>query len=68
MSAMRASWRKFMTQTQDHPMARRHWHMEGMIWKSLGELSAIFGLHIAQIACAYGLEVEEQLIDSSTRG
>lgn len=62
IAAMRASCRKFMTQTQDDPMARRHWHMEGMIWQALGELRAIFGLHIARIACAYDLEIEEQLI------
>jgi len=31
ISAMRASCRKFMTQTQDEPLARRPWQMEGMI-------------------------------------
>ena len=62
ISAMRASCRKFMTQTQDDPMDRRHWHMEGMILQALGELRAIFGLHIARIACAYDLEIEEQLV------
>jgi hypothetical protein len=62
IAAMRASCRKFMTQTQDDPMDRRHWHMEGMIWQALGELRAIFGLHIARIACAYDLEIEEQLM------
>jgi hypothetical protein len=62
ISAMRASCRKFMTQTQDDLFVGRHWHMEGMIWQALGELRAIFGLHIARIACAYNLEIEEQLI------
>jgi hypothetical protein len=62
IAAMRASCRKFITQTQEDPMARRHWHMEGMILQSLGELRAIFGLHIARIACAYDLEIEEQLM------
>jgi hypothetical protein len=62
IAAMRASCRKFMTQTQDDPKARRHWHMEGIIWQALGELRAIFGLHIARIACAYDLEIEEQLV------
>jgi hypothetical protein len=36
--------------------------MEGMILQSLGELRAIFGLHIARIACAYDLEIEDQLM------
>jgi hypothetical protein len=62
IAAMRASCRKFMTQTQDNPRGGHHWHMEGLIWQALGELRAIFGLHIARIACAYDLEVEEQLI------
>jgi hypothetical protein len=62
ITAMRASCRKFMTQVQDDPMSRRHWHTEGMVWQALGELRAIFGLHIARIACAYNLEIEEQLM------
>ncbi len=62
IAAMRVSCRKFMTQMQGDPAARRHWHMEGMIWQALGELRAIFGLHIARIACAYDLEIEEQLM------
>lgn len=61
ISGMRASCRKFLTETQDDPRRMRHWRMEGHIWQALGELRAIFGLHIARIACAYDLEVEEQL-------
>jgi len=61
MSAMRASCRKFMTETQDKKRNRGMWHHEGQIWSALGELRAIFGIHVARIACAYDLEVEEQL-------
>jgi len=61
VSAMRASCRKFLTETQDDPRRMRHWHMEVVIWNALGELRAICGLHIARIACAYDLEIEEQL-------
>ncbi len=59
ISAMRASCRKFMTETQDKK--RNRWYHEGRIWSALGELRAIFGLHIARIAYSYNLEVEEQL-------
>lgn len=61
ISAMRASCRKYLTETQDGPRRMHHWRMEGHIWQALGELRAIFGIHIARIACAYDLEVEEQL-------
>ena len=62
LSAMRASCRKFLTETQDDPNRRHHWRMEGLIWHALGELRAICGLHIARIACAYDLSIEEQLM------
>ena len=61
ISAMRASCRKYLTETQDDPRRIHHWRMEGHIWQALGELRAIFGIHIARIACAYDLEIEEQL-------
>jgi len=61
IAAMRASCRKFLTETQDDPRQLHHWRMEGHIWQALGELRAICGLHIARIACAYDLEIEEQL-------
>ena len=62
LSAMRASCRKFLTETQNDPKSRRHWRMEGLIWQALGEMRAICGLHIARIACAYNLTIEEQLM------
>jgi hypothetical protein len=62
ISAMRASCRKFLTETQGDPKKTRHWRKEGFIWQALGELRAVCGIHIARIACAYDLEIEEQLI------
>jgi len=61
LSAMRASCRKFLTETQVGPRRMHHWGMEGQIWQALGELRAIFGIHIARIAYAYDLEIEHQL-------
>ena len=60
-AAMRASCRKFLTQTQKPPRRVHHYGMEGLFWQALGELRAIFGLHIARIACAYDLDVENTL-------
>jgi hypothetical protein len=62
LSAIRASCRKFLTETQDDPKHRHHWRMEGLIWQALGELRAICDLHIARIACAYDLTIEEQFM------
>ena len=59
ISAMRASCRKFLTETQDNP---KHYGRKRLIWETLGELRAICGLHIARIACAYDLTIEEQLV------
>jgi len=61
IAAIRASCRKFLTETQDDPRRMYHSQVEGYIWQALGELRAICGLHIARIACAYDLEIEEQL-------
>jgi hypothetical protein len=57
-AAMRASCRKFLTRTQKPPRRIHRYGMEGLFWQALGELRAIFGLHIARVACAYNLEVE----------
>ena len=61
ISAMRACCRKFLTETQEGPRRMRPWRMEDQIWQALGELRAVFGIHIARIACAYDLEIEEQM-------
>ncbi len=65
-SAMRASCRKFLDQIQKL-------NVKGTVWDSsyrmdifsffcaLGELRGVCGIHIAQIAVRYGIDVEEQL-------
>ena len=35
---------------------------EAQLHSTLGELRALFGIHIARIACAYGLEVDSHLV------
>lgn len=62
IAAMRASCRKFLTDTQKNPRNLQRWRGKGLVGQALGELRAIFGIHIARIACAYDLSIEEQLI------
>ncbi|HOI95550.1 MAG TPA: hypothetical protein PK250_12665 [Syntrophobacter fumaroxidans] len=61
LSALRASCRKFLTAiggdaTRIHTSA-----VDRSFSEALGGLRAIFGLHIARIACAYDLQIEEDL-------
>lgn len=59
LRAMSAACRKFLDDSQvDH---RDHWHLDGATIRSLGELRAVFGIHIARLACAYDLPVEGEL-------
>lgn len=62
ITAMRSICRKFLTQTQKPPRRTHHYGIESLFWQALGELRAIFGIHIARIACAYDLKVEETLL------
>ncbi len=59
LTAMRAACRKFLDDIQK-PKGRRHW-MGHHIINNLGELRALFGIHVARLACAYDLEVEKEL-------
>jgi len=59
LTAMRSACRKFLDDTQK-PRGRRHWLGPHFI-NSLGELRALFGIHVARLACAYDLEVENEL-------
>ncbi|MBP6748751.1 MAG: hypothetical protein KA144_03845 [Xanthomonadaceae bacterium] len=67
MSAMRAACRKFLDATQvDEGRiiqfgADRSHYASWVFIAALGELRGIFGLHIARIATAFGLDVESQL-------
>jgi hypothetical protein len=59
LTAMRSACRRFLDDIQK-PRGRRHWLGSDFI-KSLGELRALFGIHVARLACAYDLAVEKEL-------
>jgi hypothetical protein len=59
LTAMRAACRRFLDVNQK-PRDRRHWLGPEFI-SSLGELRALFGIHVARLACAYDLAVEKEL-------
>ena len=67
LRAMRAACRKFLNETSD-PKGDiiRHGFQMGHFasWKfisALGELRGVFGIHIAKIAVAYGVDIEKDL-------
>lgn len=69
LRAMRAACRKFLDTVQapndyhnivEHGFSRGHF-ASWVFLSALGELRGVFGLHLAQIAAAYGLDVEDDL-------
>ncbi len=60
LRAMQAICRKFLDENQS-PSAGYGWPYEAQLLSTLGELRALFGIHIARIACAYDLEVDARL-------
>lgn len=59
LMAMRAACRRFLDEVQQPP--RRRYHLEPDFIQFLGELRALFGVHVARLACAYDLEVHGEL-------
>jgi hypothetical protein len=57
LRAMQTVCRKFLDENQS-PSAGYGWPYEAQLLSTLGELRALFGIHIARIACAYDLEVD----------
>ena len=57
LRGMQAACRKFLDENQS-PSAGYGWPYEAQLYCTLGELRALFGIHIARIACAYDLEVD----------
>jgi hypothetical protein len=57
LRGMEAACRKFLDENQS-PSAGYGWPYEAQLYCTLGELRALFGIHIARIACAYDLEVD----------
>lgn len=62
LRGMQAACRKFLDENQS-PSAGYGWPYEAQLYCTLGELRALFGIHIARIACAYDLEVDACLGD-----
>ncbi len=62
LTALAAACRKFLEETQGFS-GRPYFHHRGEpeFFRSLGELRALFGVHVALLACAYGLKVEGEL-------
>jgi len=61
LKAMRAACRKFLNQTQGQT---GRWHMNPEFMMSLGEMRAVFGIHIAQLCSKYKIDVEGELAES----
>jgi len=62
LRAMRGACKKFLDETD--PNARRIHHPyrdEPAMWTALGELRALFGLHLSRLCVAYGVDIEPEL-------
>ena len=66
LRAMRAACRKFLTAVEERPEVIQFGAQPGHYasWAfngALGELRGIFGVHLAKLAAAYGIDVEDEL-------
>ena len=61
LHVMHAICRRFLEENQS-PRSGYGSPYEAQLHSTLGELRALFGIHIARIACAYDLEVASQLV------
>ncbi len=61
LCVMHAACRRFLEENQS-PRSGYGPPYEAQLHSTLGELRALFGIHIARIACAYDLEVEPHLV------
>ena len=60
LRGMRAACRKFLDDDPWHGSPRR-WASRPMMESTLGELRGVFGIYLAQLAAAYGIDVEDDL-------
>jgi hypothetical protein len=60
LQAMHAACRMFLEENQS-PRSGYGPPYEAQLHSTLGELRALFGIHIARIACAYDLDVDTRL-------
>ncbi|MDD5703516.1 MAG: hypothetical protein PHU23_15885, partial [Dehalococcoidales bacterium] len=58
LRAMRAACRKYLDTTQSR---RPHHYRDYEAFAALGELRTILGIHIAQLAVKYGIDIEDEL-------
>ena len=60
--AMRAACRKYLDK-MGHPgqLIRGPWPREILMWEALGELRGVFGVHLARLCTAYGIDVAPEL-------
>jgi hypothetical protein len=58
--AMHAACRRFLEENQS-PRSGYGPPYEAQLHSTLGQLRALFGVHVARIACAYDLEVDARL-------
>ena len=61
LHVMHAVCRRFLEENQS-PRSGYGPPYEAQLHSTLGELRALFGIHIARIACAYDQEVDEHLV------
>lgn len=67
LRAMRAACHKFLERVQGQdreiiPFANQQWHSASWTFMdALGQMRGVFGIHVAQLAAKYGLDVEEDL-------
>ena len=60
LRAMRAACRKYMNEAYNQTRPRFHFR-DFEIFAALGEIRAVFGIHIAQLAVKYGIDIEGEL-------
>jgi len=62
LRAMRAACRKFLDEMGPPDDRRKlYFPREAMMWQALGELRGVFGLHLASLCAAFGIDVEPEL-------
>jgi hypothetical protein len=60
--AMRAACRKFLDRMGGPGSRQRQFYPnDALTWQALGEMRGVFGLHLARLCAAYGVDVEPEL-------
>jgi len=59
--AMRAACRKFHDDTSSPEQRPHMFPHDALMWEALGRLRGVFGLHLARLCVAFGIDVEPEL-------